>query len=436
MRTQAILLAVPSVAMTVVGFALFGPGSVRPFDGAQIWGGPTSGLRNVSLRIAVIERMRGVDSMHAVGGLVVRLAADGMDQTVRCRTRADATCDIDVDFGSAVKGRLAATVGTEDGQTLAEGELAGAPGWGAATREARIAGHANGELSVALYASRGVLAAPFRDELIVVVTRNGIAVPRARVDVQADGAELDGATPDGHAHIPAGEDGRARVGVKPLAHTLEVEVRADAGAATGSFTGVLPVVPGAMWLDPEGIREHKLRIVSPVARDVAYATLASPTERLWGGAIALLPDAQGFAQGAIDWPAVGPRTTVSASADASGPLWLTLSSDPRGSGGGTVGWPVPTPNAASAPLDERAFRDRLLLDGMPAAEHRDASRRGRARTLSAVALGAAAVLEAVLLGQTAGRPGGRSWAGLVVAIATIVLAFAAIEVVVMWKTSG
>lgn len=439
MRSQAILLAIPSVAMTVVGFALFGPGSIRPFDGAQIWGGPTAGLRKLSLRVAVVERMRGVDSMHDLGGLVIRArAAEGSEQVVRCRTRADATCDVELDFGREIQGGVLATVTTENElETLVTGEITGASVWGGALRPARLLGQSSGELQIALYARRGIFAAPFRDELVAEVTRGGAPVSGASLTIRAVAADLDGALPDGSVRIVADAAGRARLGIKPLTHNLEVNVAAEApGGVAGGFDGVLPVVPGAMWLDPTPVTEGRLRVVSPVPREIAYATLATPSARLWGGIVPLSADAQGFAQGEIAWPSVD--------RDAQGPFWLTLSSDPRGSGAGTVGWPLTRPgNADKEPLarDERTFRDKLLLDGMPAAEQRDVARRRRARTLSAIALGAAAVLEGILLAETsrqkgAHQKGAQSWARFAVAIATIILAFAAIEVVVMWKTAG
>src|SRR5258708_31131305 len=167
MRSQTILLAIPSVAMTVVGFALFGPGSIRPFDGAQIWGGPTVGLKKLSLRVAVIERMRGVDSMHDVGGVVVRMrAADGEERLAHCRTRPDATCDVELDFLHEIQGALSASVTTEtDPLPLASGELVHASTWGAKPRPARLI-HGNvtiaprfaRDLRVGFFARRGVFA--------------------------------------------------------------------------------------------------------------------------------------------------------------------------------------------------------------------------------------------------------------------------------------
>jgi hypothetical protein len=432
MRTQAILLAIPSVAMTVVGFALFGPGSIRPFDGAQIWGGPALGRRKLSLRVAVVERMSGVDSMHAVGALVIRVRdGETAPAVVRCTTRADATCDVVIDFEHEARGPLLATVTTENElETLAAGEIAAPSEWGGATRSARLTGQSSGNLQVALYAERGIFAAPFRDQLVAEVKRNGAPVPGSHLTFRADAAELDGGLPDGSARVVTDSAGRASIGIKPLTHTLEVSATAEAAGITGSFEGVLPVLPGAMWLDPAPTFQGILRVVSPVPRDSAYASIASASGRLWGTVVSLRPDSLGFATGEVTLPNIDD--------DGKAPLWLTLSSDPRGSGAGTVGWPLARYGTAPQPVarDERAFRDKLLLDGMPAAERRDGARRRRARTLSAVALGAAAVLEGVFLADATRQKGQRSWTQLAVAIATVVLAFAAIEVVVMWKTGG
>jgi len=340
---------------------------------------------------------------------------------------------VDLDLGTQTPGHLFGTITTErDLETLASGEIASASTWGGASRSARLIGQSSGDLQVALYAHRGIFAAPFRDELVAEVKRGESPVAGARLTIHADAANLDGALPDGTARAVTDGNGRARIGIKPLTHTLEVDIAAEGpGGASGGFDAVLPVVPGAMWLDPAEVERGILQVTSPVPREIAYATLASGSARLWGGIVPLDSNSLGFAVGSIELPKVDD--------DGTSPLWLTLSSDPRGSGAGTVGWPIARPaSTAHEPFasDERAFRDKLLLDGMPAAEERDAARRRRARTLSAVALGAAAVLEGIFLAETSRQKGERSWSRFAVAFATIVLAFAAIEVVVMWKTGG
>jgi hypothetical protein len=219
-------------------------------------------------------------------------------------------------------------------------------------------------------------------------------------------------------------------------HTVEIDLEATALGRRGTWHGMLPVVPGAIWLEPGSVADPDLRIVTPVPRDVAYVTLATQKERLWSAAVPLAAaDARGFSRGSAPWPNLTPVADTAQPP----PMWLTVSSDPQQTSAGTVGWPVGRiggPFRDAEPRDERRFRDQLLLDGMPAADRRDARRRNGARALSGVALAAAAALEGVLLAQSSHARGWRAWAWTVMAVATVVLAFAAIGVVVMWKTTG
>jgi hypothetical protein len=425
MLARAILLAVPSLAMAVVGFAMFGPGAVRSYDGAQIWGGPTEGTRGLSWRLLVLERFRGVDSTKNVGAVVVRARTpDGLEVSTTCTTRMDGTCDLELPLANEVHGAVHVDVTARDGSvTLASGDVArDRAGWDAGPpRPSRIAGHQDGDLRLDVAARRGIFAAPFRDGLVVTVKRGDALVRDARVTLRAPGADIDGATSaDAGVILHTSEHGEATFIVSPLTHAIEANIEASSPGPTGAWDGVLPVLPGAMWLDPAGVPAHKLRILSPVTRSVAYATLSTPAARLWGGIIPLAPDARGFGAGEIDWPVP----------DVSAPLWLTLSSDPRATGAGTVGWPI-TPDAIAQ--GELAFHDWLLLDGMPAAERRDADRRGRARRLSAAVLGAAAVIEGILLAQQSYSKRQKTWVWLLVAIATVTLAFAALGIVAMWQ---
>jgi hypothetical protein len=444
MQSRALLLAVPSMAMAVVGFAMFGPGAVQPFDGARIWGGPTEGLRRLSWRITVLERFRGIDSTRNIGAIAGRARnGAGPDAVARCETRSDGACDLELDFAAEVRGPVHAVVTAQsNGAILAEGDLAlNATAWGrAAGHSALLKGSANGDFGIEVHARRGIFAAPFRDEL-TVTARDGEATLRsARVTLRTDAADLDGVTaasdvettgPESKVSVISSDRGEATFGVSPRMHAVDVDIEVTARGQSATWHGVLPVVPGAIWLDPAPLAEGKIRVVAPVPRDLAYATLATATARLWGGIIPLARDERGFAAGEIAWPTGAPFLPVrgASSGDAA---WLTVASDPLMSGAGTVGWPVPSGEFR----DERPFRDQLLLDGLPAAEQRDQARRHRARALSAVALGAAAVLEGIFLAHGARAQGVRAWVWTVIAVATVALAFAAIGVAVMWKTSG
>jgi hypothetical protein len=425
MLARTLQLAVPSLAMAVVGFALFGPGAVRSFDGAQIWGGPTEGARRLSWRVLGVERFRGIDSTKDLGPIVVRARGAGLDAVAKCTTRRDGSCDIDLPLTSEARGAVHVEVTTEDGRVeLASGDVArDAAGWDKGPpHPRRLAGASRGDLAVEVEARRGIFAAPFRDDLVVGVKRADSPVRGAKITLQTDGARIAGALDsDAGATVTTSDRGEATFSLEPRLHTVEVSIEAAAVGLEGRWEGVLPVIPGAIWLDPSD--GALLRVVSPVARDVAYATLSSRTARLWGGVIPFAPDGRGYS--------VGTLARTLADADPREPVWLTLASDPRASGSGTVGWPV---NAAALAEGELPFRDWLLLDGMPAAERRDADRRGHARRLAAAALGAAAVIEGVLLARGSYGKGARSYVWLVVAIATVALAFAALGLVAMWRT--
>jgi hypothetical protein len=373
-----------------------------------------------------IERFRGVDSTKDLGAIVVHARASGGEAVTRCTTRHDGTCDVDLPLANETHGTVHVEIATEDGSvSLASGDFArDAAGWDRGPPHARRTplGVSRGDLTITVEARRGIFAAPFRDELVVGVKRGETPARAAKITLSTDGAHIAGALDDApSATLPASDRGEATFALEPRTHTVEVAIEATAAGLEGRYEGLLPVIPGAIWLDPTG-GSSQMRIVSPVARDVVYATLSSRTARLWGGVVPLSPDAKGYAVGTID-PSV-------ASSAPGVPVWLTLASDPRGSGSGTVGWPA---NDAAADEGELAFRDWLLLDGMPAAEQRDADRRGHARHLAAAALGAAAVIEGVLLARGSYGKGARSYVWLVVAIATVALAFAALGLVAMWK---
>jgi hypothetical protein len=434
MQARALLLAVPSMAMAVVGLAMFGPGAVQPFDGARIRGGPTLGLRHLSWRMTVLQRFRSIDSTRNIGRIVLRARhGEAPEVVARCHTNGDGTCDVLLDFPSEVSGPIHAVITAEStGAILAEGDLQGnAAEWGRAPgHPARLVGHVRGNLSIDVAARRGVFAVPFLDDLVVTVRDGETPLRGAEVTLRTDAANLQaGATwngPETSITILSSDSGEVSFRVVPNMHVVEVDVEVTAPGRNATWHGALPVVPGAFWLDPN-LGSAYIRIMSPVPRDMAYVTLATPSARLWGGAIPLpTTDAQGFAHGQIDVLGV-----ASLQEDPREPKWITISSDPLQTSAGTVGWPI-----CAGICDERPFRDLLLLDGMPAAEKRDERRRYRARTLAAVALGAAAIFEGVFLAHASRARGIRAWAWTTIAIATVALAFAAIGVVVMWKTGG
>jgi hypothetical protein len=365
------------------------------------------------------------------------------EAVARCHTLTDGTCDVLLDFSAEVSGPIHAVVSADTGAAvLAEGDFqANGADWGrSAGHPARLVGHATGDLAIDVAARRGVFAAPFPDDLVVTVRDGETPVQDARITLRTDAADLAGVPPSRDPErsltLIASERGEVRFGVTPHMHTVAIDIDVTATDRAAAWHGLLPVVPGAIWLDPTSYANGSIQVVAPVPREVAYVTIATASARLWGGVIALHSgETQGYSRGGIEWPK-GIRAPEIGTHE---PIWITLSSDPLQTSAGTVGWPVHRatwPVFPTAILDERPFRDLLLLDGMPAAEKRDQARRYRARALSAVALGAAAVLEGILLAVSSGARGVRAWAWTAIAIATVTFAFAAIGVVVMWKTSS
>jgi hypothetical protein len=440
MRSHAILLIVPSLAMSVVGVAMFGPGAARPFASVEIWGGPVAHAGHISLRILAIERMRGIDSAANLGQLLVRLRVnnDALGEA-RCSTDESGACDVAIDLPSPTSagGVHADVYALPSGRELASGDLKDPSSWGGdGTHHARLVGTQSGYPLMTLTAKRGIFVAPFPDELTIEASpvlpfhiharASGARLTASETQGAAQDASQREGEPNGDVQLEARPGHAAALVVTPTMHAVELEVQATREGNEANWTGTLPVVPGAMWLDPTPRPDGSLRVVSAVPRRVAYASIATEKWRLWGGAIALLPDGHGFESGSFT---PGPEIDGQ-------PRWLTLSSDPRGTGSGTVGWPL---EPERTPLSERehAFRDRRLLDGLPLAEKRDQERRGRARSLAWVALSAAACVEGALLAQIAGRPGSRrAWVRLAIALATVALAFSAIGVIVMWKTTS
>lgn len=454
MRTP-LFAVVPALATAIVGFAMLGPGAARPVVAARLLGGPLApGSQRVSFRAAVVERMRGIDGPVAHFDVRAEAAAtNGARGEARLPSGPDGTVEIAIPLDRAASGSIDVRLTDASGRLLVEGALPSSPaGWGPGEPfPSALRGNASGDLSIRVAATRGVLAAPFREAMLVEVRDHDAPVVAARVSLSAPGATLDDgdAVPRGETLVvTTGADGRARFGLAPLAHDLELSIDASHAGLSGRWSGILPVVPGALWLEPSRRDTTVRRVLSPVPRDAAYLTVASDVARLFGATIALHPDGRGFAVGTIDWAPI-----ASIAGDAH-PLWATLASDPRGGGAGTVGWPVALDGDPFA-VTSRAVHDVPLLDGIPRAEKLEASRRGRARLLAFVALAAAALLEGLLLVRAA-RSGGlrvvideaaldgdaamtvrRAGGGflLAVALAVTVLAFAAIGIVALWRTS-
>lgn len=204
-------------------------------------------------------------------------------------------------------------------------------------------------------------------------------------------------------------------------------------------------MPGAIWLEPAAPEATSRRLVSPVPREVAYVSVATPRARIFGAAVPLTPTEDGYAAGSLDLSALPPAL------GDEGPVVVTVASSLRFDGAATVGWPLSPPPDPFAGVWQ-PIADAVLLDGMPRAEAADRERRKHAAWSSLAVLALATFAEAFLLvraarmgkmaaasdGMTAGitlasRDGSLR---LLLAIALALLTFAGVGIVAIWLSAG
>lgn len=453
-RHRTLIAAVAGGAVAVVAIAMFGPGRARPVAAAQVWGGPLSTEDEdvtSSVRVVLLERLRGLETRPSGRAVVAEAkAANGARAHWTGATGPDGTAEATLLWERAPEAPIELRVSEVGGQPLAAGDLGLVPeGWGPGeATSAEIRGPRSGELAIRVAIPRGVLASPFREEAVVEVRRYGAPAPGARVTVTALGASLDAAevlSASARVRLVADEEGRARFGVTPTAHAAEIEVNAALGGDTGHFEGRLSIMPGALWLEPAAPEAVTRRIVSPVAREVAYVSVATARSRIFGAAVPLSPTEEGFSEGILD---LSPALSSLLRRD---PVVVTVATSAGFDGAATVGWPLSPPHDPFSAVSQ-PFADVLLLDGMPRAEAAERERRNGWASFSVTTLALATLVEAALLFAAARAGRGRAVSNaddalsvlsptatnlrLILAIALALLAFAGVGAVAIWASAG
>jgi hypothetical protein len=372
---------IPVFSVLVAALVFLGPGAPRAVLGARVLGQPIEGSRYVALRVETIRSYFDIVETAAVPELIVEAAAAGQElPVVHGASGPDGVAEVRLEAGAPIQGPIALRIKAADGdrrpKVLAEGVLQTARPTPLHAQAAAIHGAAGGDLAIRVDASRGQLAAPFPEVLRVSVTSDDepSGLP---ADLELSGAGME-ITPQARA---TDRWGRASFQVKALGHYVDLAVTARAGARTGRWEGTLPVVPGAIWLDPSSA-EGTLSLVSPAPRERAYASLWTDEGRVWGAIVPLARDDFGFFRGAVSLAAPGGTKLAQ----------LTVAGDPREGGSGTVAWPLRPSEGAVAPPAMSS-----LLDGVPAAVARDDRRAWTARSIGLAVIGAAALAEVVLL---------------------------------------
>jgi hypothetical protein len=395
MLGRTAILVIPTVAVAVTALVLLGPGAVRPAVGVRLCGVPLAGGRVVALRLAALKSLYGIEEGTAVDGLQVNAIAAGARLGAWSGDAdQDGIAEVRLDAAAPIEGPLSVLV-TRHGVVLAQGTIPLRPADPIpfTPRRGLLVGSAQGDLRIQIEAMRGVLAAPFPETLALTVTEIlGDAPVQADLDITALGAELARvvSTPSAAPHrdpeaapfrLTTNDRGVARIVVKPLAHDVTLTVTAKTLAKAGRWEGLLPVLPGAAWIDPAG-GPGALTIVSPAPHGFAYLSFWSEEGRVAGATLPLVKDADGFYRARVV-----PQLPAAARL-----LYVSVAGDPQEQGAGTVAWPLRPAEGAVTP---RAIE--LLLDGMPAANALEAARAWAARRAGLAVLAAAALTEILLL---------------------------------------
>ncbi|WP_437523035.1 hypothetical protein WME79_33145 [Sorangium sp. So ce726] len=389
---NAATYVLPALGIGLAALAILGPGSPRMATGVRVWGTPVAGSGALALRVEGMRRLHGADDPAAIPQIEVSATSAGSPLE-----RWTGSLDKD-GIGEA---RLRAPAGLQEpvtvrialgSDTLLERQLPLLPPLPAAETSA-LPGAAHGELRLQVAAARGALAAPFPERVRVAIeTQDGTPAAGARLEASTVGAEIEGHG-SGPAQITADARGAAELTLKPLAHTVELTLRATRPGsappgtriASGTWEGKLPVIPGAIWLDPGGLdgERPELRLISPTPRPRAYVSIGGARGRALGTIVPLVADGAGFFSGRVTLP----DSLAPGEAD-----WAVVASDPYEQGVGTVAWPIASAVASASPR-----RVELLADGMPAAEARERARASHARRAGLLVLAASAVVQVLLL---------------------------------------
>lgn len=480
-----VLVVTPLLAVVVLalGLRVGAKGAVRA---ATVWGAPpgkTAAGTTLAWQIVTFVDDRGVrEAVTARDLTLTATTRSGKVATFRGDTNDDGVAEAGLALDVAPGDELHVVV-TAPGERLplAEGDVrvpsTGAPpfGPGPASRE-RVAPSRptkrTGGLTVDLFVT---------DERLVV----GQPVPVVAKITDDRGRPVDGAevnvTPepglDAKPFSRTCREGYAFGELIALFHTVGLQVSAKAmDGREGTLFAALPVAHGANLVEAPrdvGVTPFPVTVRAPATRDVAYVEIDSAEGRVFGTTLVLRPDR------------FGPSATFQAPALPPGRYWLVTSGDPRGAErieDSTVarafrvralspGEPPGSERAAKLTCEERAdlsmhpgsgFVRTELLDGLPSRRRDDTFRERVGVGMGLAGLLAAAVIEVMLAlaavreardaieiavreadgeadgqaGEGAGTPivAKRGSAGsVVVGLAVVVLGFALLAVLLVWK---
>jgi hypothetical protein len=390
MLGRTAIVVIPTVAVAVTALVLLGPGALRPAVGVRLRGAPSAGARIIALRLEALTSLYDVDEVTALDGIHVDAMAGGarVGQWSGDADK-DGIAEVQLESPAPIQGPLQVIV-TRAGVLLAHGAIPLGPAAPIAPARGFVPGSARGDLGIQVEASRGALAAPFPDTVSFQVSELLGGAP-AQVDLELSvlGADLfkPGSATTGAAaeampyRLTTDNHGAARVVIKPLTHDVTLTITARTLEKTGHWEGVLPVIPGAAWIEP-GTGIGPFVVVSPAPHAFAYLSFWSDTERVGGASLPLAKDPDGFYRARVT-PPLSPQVKTA---------YVSIAGDPLERGAGTVVWPLrPAEGTAVVrPLE-------LVIDGIPDARALEKARAWSARRAGLAVVVAAALAEILLL---------------------------------------
>ena len=389
MLGRTAIVVIPTVAVAVTAMVLLGPGAARPAVGVRLRGAPIEG-KVLSFRLEGVRRSYTVEEPMPLDELRVDAVAGGAQLgTWTGNTGPEGVAEVEIVSPVRVTGQLELLITRKGRSLLGQCSVPLRAGAALGPKIGVVPGTTQGDqpLLLRVEVARGILAAPFPEELRVRVSERGDPDRPVRADLSLSvlGADLfegpgTAGAPSNALTLRSDERGPARFTVRPLAHQVDLSITARVGEAAGKWEGTLPVVPGAIWLDPAA--GPTMALVSPAPHDRAYLSFWSDAGRIGGAVIPLLRDAQGFYRGQVTPP----------SPIGAGPLFATIAGDPLEQGAGTVAWPITPREGAVLP---RSLE--LLFDGMTSAQAREETRAAEARRAGLLVVAAAAIVEVLLL---------------------------------------
>lgn len=368
-RGRLLLFAVPLSAVLVVLLGVVS-GGARPYRCARVYGGPTQGVTELSLRLEVAERDR-IAEVPVAGGAFDVVLIEGGQRVARASAKTDSLGSAEVLLhlprarDSALELWVEPLAQVE--RPLAKGLVLGSVAAFRAASSRRGGfqrGRRTGELELAVAPARGVLVTAqgaLEDELVISAQSAAGPVSGARVRVALEGAE------PAEAQIQTDRQGLARLALRPRDATVRVALEAVAeGVGSGALAARLDVVQGAIRVSR---RADTLSLESGGAAGLAYLGFFDESRRYFGLRASLGPAPDGRLVAELPWPASLPQQ----------PLWVVASSQADLGSPSAVGWPIDSSEAAPRTLD---VRELLLLDGAPAARLREERRVRRIRLVT------------------------------------------------------